>query len=259
MLSKAIPNRIAFFFGALQYSGRMTRRLAWLLTLLVCATAAQAAPAAPPCLCTAADGVPAKLPNDEHGVPLTFKRCHHWVDRSGEYQLWLLASDDRVIDDYHLSRSLAAQLFQKQPDGTLAPRWLIRDRVAQFEAGAWFSQHLTEFPDLDGQGVLTPILVLRFVPEQDNQTEEPVKSGPFEGRLKLVFFHDGTKVAVRAVTGELDDERHTTATDSYFTLPPSWRQHVEGLLRRWHDEQAFVSDDSRPAFVPKRERDPRVR
>lgn len=260
MLSKAIPNRIAFFFGALQYSGWMTRRLACLLALLVCATAAQATPVAPPRLCTAADGAPAKLPNDEHGVPLKSRRCHHWVDRSGEYQLWLLGSDDQVVDDYHLSRSLAAQLFRKQPDGTLVPLWTIRDKAGQYEAGAWFSQHLTEFPDLEGNGVLTPILVVRFVPEQDDpHAEDPVKSGPFQGRLKLILFHDGTKVAVRAVTGELDDERHTTATDSYFALPLAWRRHVQGLLRQWHGERVFVSDDGSPEFVPKRERDPRDR
>ncbi len=259
MLSKAIPNRIAFFFGALQYSGRMTRRLASLLALLVCATAARAAPIAPPRACAAADGVPTRLPNDEHGATMKLARCHHWVDRSGEYQLWLLASDDQVIGEYHLSRSLVAQLFRKQPDGTLAPRWIIRDRVAEFEAGAWFSQHLTEFPDLDGNGVLTPILVLRFVPEKDSpDPDDPVAAGPFEGRLKLVFFHDGTKVAVRAVTGGLDDERHTTATDSYFALPASWRRHVQGRLRAWMKDEVFVSDDGNH-FVPKRERDPRGR
>ncbi len=258
MLSKAIPNRIAFFFGALQYSGRMIRRLASVAALVVCATAAQAAGISPPRACTAADGVPSKLPNDEHGVPLKLSRCHHWVDRSGEYQLWLMASEDRVVDEYHLSRSLAAQLFRKLPDGTLAPQWVIRDRVAEGESGAWFSQHLTEFPDLDGNGVLTPVLVLRFVPEKDSDSGEPVAAGPYEGRLKLIFFHDGTKVAVRAVTGGLDDERHTTATDSYFTLPASWRRHVEGRLRAWMHDEVFVSDDGNK-FVPKRERDPRQR
>lgn len=259
MLSKAIPNRIAFFFGALQYSRRMIRRLVSVFALVVCATAAQAAGISPPRACTAADGVPSRLPNDEHGVALRLSRCHHWVDRSGEYQLWLMASEPRVVDQYPLSKSLAAQLFRKLPDGTLAPQWVIRDRVAEFEDGAWFSQHLTEFPDLDGNGVLTPILVLRFVPEKDSpDPDNPVAAGPFEGRLKLVFFHDGTKVAVRAVTGELDDERHTTATDSYFTLPAAWRKHVEGRLRSWMKDEVFVSDDGNH-FVPKRERDPRVR
>ena len=239
----------------------MIRRHASLLALLVgvCATAAQAAPVAPPRACTAADGVPRKLPNDEHGAPLKLSRCHHWVDRSGEYQLWPMASEDRTVDGYHLSKSLAAQLYRKQPDGTLAPQWVLHDRVDAFEDGAWFSQHLTEFPDLDGQGVLTPILVLRFVPQKDPpDPNDPVAAGPFEGRLKLILFHDGTKVAVRAVTGELDDERRTTATDSYFTLPSAWRRHVEGRLRTWMHDQVFVSDDGN-AFVPRRERDPRPR
>ena len=259
MLSKAIPNRIAFFFGALQYSRRMRPLLA-AIALACCATLAQAMPTEAPRACKPSDGKPAKLANDEHGNPMKLAQCKHWIDRSGEYELWELASDDQVVDEYHLSRSLAAQVFRKQPDGTLAQQWVIRDRVDPYEAGAWFSQHLTEFPDLDGQGVLTPILVLRFVPEEDPPSaEKPFRSGPFEGRLKLVFFHDGTKVAVRAVTGELDDERHTTATDSYFALPPAWRHHVEGLLRRWHADQVFVSDDASPAFVPKRERDPKVR
>ncbi len=257
MLSKAIPNRIAFFFGALHYSGRMCLRLAAVATLACCATLALADPAEAPRACRSADGAPARLANDEHGTPMKLARCEHWVDRSGEYQLWLLGSDDRVVGDYHLSRSLAAQLFRRQPGGTLAQQWIIRDRVDDGEAGAWFSQHLTEFPDLDGNGVRVPVLVLRFV--LDKGKDDEVDTNPFEGRLKLILFRGGRKVAVRAVTGELDDERHTTATDSYFALPAAWRRHVQGRLRAWADDDVFKSDDGNPAFVPRRERDPRLR
>lgn len=257
MLSKAIPQRIAFFFAALHYSGRMNRFLACLAVAAGCATAAQAAPAERPRACTALDGAPGRLANDEHGNAMKLARCQHWVDGSGEYELWELGSDDRIVGEYHLSRSLAAQLFRRQPDGTLAQQWVVRDRVDDGEAGAWFSQHLGGFPDLDGNGVLVPLLVLRFV--EDDGKDDQVNTDPYAGRLKLILFRDGVKVAIRAVTGGLDDERHTTATDSYFTLPAPWRRHVEGRLRAWAHDQLFMSDDSTPAYVPRRERDPKVR
>jgi hypothetical protein len=238
----------------------MTRRWFCLLMLAVCATLAQAAPVEPPRACRSADGVPQRLTGDEHGQPLKLSRCQHWVDRSGSYQLWLLASDDRVVGDHHLSRRLAAQLFRRQPDGTLAPQWAIHDRIADGEAGAWFSQRLTEFPDLDGNGVLTPVLVLRFVPLTDAaDPDDPVADHPYAGRLKVILFREGTKVAVRAVTGDLDDERTTTATDSYFALPPAWRQHVQGRLRAWAHDRLFMSDDRGGSFVPKHERDAALR
>ena len=221
-----------------------------LLPLLVCcATLAHAAPKA----CTTGDPTPSRLARDEHGDALKIARCLRWTDRTGDYQLYLLASEDRRDGDYTLSKSLAAQLFRKQPDGTLAARWVIHDRIEEGEAGAWFSKNLSEFPSLDGDGVVTPLLVLRFVGYGQGDPSRPVDYDAYAGRLKLILFHGDTKVAVRAVTGGLDDERHTTASDSFFELPRPQQRYLQNKLRNLARDELFVADDV-DDYRPKREK-----
>ena len=224
------------------------------LALACCATAGRAGADSAPRACVAADPAPARLAVDEQGAAMKVARCVHYADRGGEYQLYLLDTEDRRDGDDTMSGSLAAQLFKRQPDGTLVQRWVLHDRIGEGEAGAWFSRRLTEFPDLDGDGTITPVLVLRFVPFEDGDPHRAVDAGPFAGRLKIILFRGDTKVAIRAVTGSLDDERHTTATDSFFALPKAQQRHVQRKLREWTELQVFVSDDNHGTFMPRREK-----
>jgi hypothetical protein len=232
----------------------MIRRLI-ALTLACCATAGQAADDRAPRACSAADPTPARLAADEHGAAMKIARCVHYADRGGEYQLYLLDTEDRRDGDDTMSSSLAAQLFKRQPDGTLVQRWVLHDRIGEGEAGAWFSKRLTEFRDLDGDGSITPVLVLRFVPFENGDPDRAVDAAPFAGRLKIILFRGDTKVAIRAVTGSLDDERHTTATDSFFALPQAQQRYVQRKLREWTEQQVFVSDDNHGTFMPRHERE----
>ncbi|MEP6506557.1 MAG: hypothetical protein ABJD97_24695, partial [Betaproteobacteria bacterium] len=166
-------------------------RLSPALLLLCCATLCHAAHAHPVRPCTDADPSPAKLAHDEHGGPLKVDKCWHYADRTGDYQLYLLASANRQDGDFTLSKSLAAQLFRKQPDCTLVSRWVLHDRIEEGEAGAWFSKKLTEFAELDGDGTVTPILVIRFVPLVRDEADAPVDYGAYAGRLKFILFRGG--------------------------------------------------------------------
>ncbi len=220
--------------------------------LLACATLAHAADSRAVHPCAASDTLPARHALDEHGGPLKVDTCYAWTDPSGDYRLYWLHSADRQDGEYTLSKSLAAQLFRKQPDGTLASQWVIRDKIGEGEAGAWFSRHLSEFPDLDGNGVVTPILVIRFVPAGDGPGE-PVDYGAYAGRLKILMFRGDTKIAIRAVTGGLDDERHTTASDSFFELPRRQQRYLQRKMRGLTKDELFVFDDARD-FMPRRDK-----
>jgi hypothetical protein len=59
---------------------------------------------------------------------------------------------------------------------------------------------------------------------------------------------------VVAVTGTLDDERHTTANAKYFTPPEPTRRHVERLLRAWNRDRVFLSADNGGTFVLRRQK-----
>ena len=113
--------------------------------------------------------------------------------------------------------------------------------------------------DLDRDGRLTPVLVLRFLPWDGDGADRVIDGGPFAGRLEIVLFRGGERVAIRAVTGMLDDERRTTATDSFFALPAAQQRWQEQLPRDWTQRQVFISDDNGGRFAPHRGRPPRPR
>ena len=224
-----------------------------LALLLFCfATLCRAADPAAASPCTAVDVAPARLARDEHGGTMKIDRCYRYADRTGDFRLYLLATFDRQDVDDTLSSSLAAQLFRKQPDGTLVQQWVIHDRIEPGEAGARFSKTLIEFRDLDGDGTLTPILVLRFVPFERGG-DGPVDDTAFSGRLKFILFRGGAKVAIRAVTGMLDDERHTTASDSFFELPRQQQLWLQKKMRTLSHEGLFTFDDVGD-YRPRREK-----
>lgn len=228
----------------------MLRRAAVALLLCCFATPGQAAARD----CIPADGPPPPLAGDERGVALKILRCVRGADAVGAWQLYLLGDCARRDGDVVLSTRLAAQMFTRQADGTLAQRWLLRDRIAPDEAGAWFSRKLSEFDGLDADGRAAPLLVLRFVAWKDEDATRGVDEGDDAGRLKIVLPGGEPPATVMAVTGTLDDERHTTANDTYFTLPEPTRRHVERLLRAWNRDQVFLSADNGGTFVPRRQK-----
>jgi hypothetical protein len=221
------------------------------LLLVCCASVAHAGARE----CAPADRAPAQLATTDHGVALKVQRCLRYGDRAGDWQLYLLGSEERHDEEFVLSSRLVAQLFRRLPDGTLAPQWVLREHIADGEAGAWFSRKLSEFRDLDGSGNVTPMLVLRFVPWR--HAEQPADGANEDydaGRLKIVLLQAGVASTVEAITGVLDDERRTTATATYFALPEPTRRHVQQLLHDWNRDQVFLSDDHGGRFVPRQEK-----
>ena len=109
----------------------MLRRAAVALLLCCFATPGQATARD----CIPADGPPPPLAGDERGVALKILRCVRGADAVGAWQLYLLGDSARRDGDVVLSTRLAAQMFTRQADGTLAQRWLLRDRIARDEAG----------------------------------------------------------------------------------------------------------------------------
>ncbi len=226
------------------------RRHILALLLTCCATLAQGAARE----CTQADGAPPRPVPDEHGDALRIERCLRGTDQAGDWQLYLLGSDDRRDGDHVMSTRLAARMFRRQPDGTLVQRWVLHDRIAPGEAGAWFSRKLSEFRDLDAGGEVAPLLVLRFVSWRGEDAKGGVDEGYDAGRLKVVLPGGDPPATVVAITGTLDDERRTTANEAYFALPEASRRHVQQLLRQWNRDQVFLSADNGGGFVPRHEK-----
>jgi len=184
------------------------------------------------------------------GVELPVFKRYCYIDRSGSYALLLFEKQDRPFPDEMLSSAIQATLFKVGSDGALTRQWSIRDFAGKADAGINFRSKLVEFADLDADGLIEPILVYRFFAPDDGSG---FSSSDFSGGIKIITFHQGRKVAIHAITGQLDGERRTTANANFFALPKPARQYLVKKMAGMYSARQFGFDNSY-GFMPQEER-----
>lgn len=170
-----------------------------------------------------------------------------YADESGSYVLYLLVDKSKAARARPLPRALQVQLF-KLTGGALSQQAVARDAAAAGETGVEFLPELIEMGDIDGDGTIDPVIVYRFYRSDDDSDG----SDDFSGRIKLITFYKGEKVAIRAVTGMLDDARSTTASPNFFILPKKAQGHLVAKMKRMYENRQFGFDNSY-GFKPRRE------
>lgn len=81
-------------------------------------------------------------------------------------------------------------------------------------------------------------------------------SDGFSGRIEIITFYEGQKVAIRAVTGMLDDSRSTTASQNFFELPKRAQGYLVEKMKRMYDNHQFGFDFVRLQAAPIEQKDP---
>lgn len=176
-----------------------------------------------------------------------FKR-YCYTDKSGSYALVLAEKQDLPFTKETLSSTIQATLFKVGSDGALTRQWSIRDFAGKDDAGINFRSKLSEFADIDADGLIDPILVYRFfAPIGGNSFD----SDDFSGAIKIVAFHQGRKVVIHAITGDLDGDRSTSANAEFFALPKAVREHLVKKMARMYEAGQFGFDNGND-FVPKK-------
>jgi hypothetical protein len=178
-----------------------------------------------------------------------FKR-YCYTDAAGSHALLLGEKQDLPFAEELLSSTIRASLYKVEPDNTLVQEWSIRDFAGKDEAGVNFRSKLIELADIDGDGLVDPVLVYRFFNQKD---AEHIDDDDFVGRIKLVTFHKGNKATIHAVTGHFDGERKTTANSTYFALPKPVQQHLVKKMTAMDAAGQFGFDNSY-GYEPRKER-----
>lgn len=185
------------------------------------------------------------LKNSKILFPVFKHYCYN--DQSGNYVLYLTEKQDKTYATEKLSSAVEAHLFKIANDKSLSNVISIRDKAENGEAGMEFWSKLTEISDIDNDGTVEPILVYRFY----NKNEAKIDRDAFSGRIKIIMFYKGSKVVIRAITGNLDGERQTTATENFFTLPASVQKYLVKKMTGMYKDNQYGFDNSYQ-FVPRK-------
>ena len=184
------------------------------------------------------------------GFELPVFRRYCYSDKAGSHVLLLGEKQDLPFSEERLSSTIQAALYKVGADGgSLTPEWSIRDFAGKEEAGLNFRSKLIELADIDGDGLVDPVLVYRFF-EPDGA--DRIVNDDFVGRIKIVAFHQGRKATIHAITGNLDGDRKTTANANYFALPKPVQQHLVKKMAAMYSAGQFGFDNSY-GFVPRKE------
>lgn len=198
---------------------------------------------------TCTDALPPSADNLKNlGMQLPLTKHFCYSDHGGNYVLYLTEKQDKVFAANKLSSAIEAHLFQVQNDKSLTKVLSIRDKAGNNEAGLEFWSKLTEIIDIDKDGSIDPILVYRFYNAGD---DGKVNYDAFAGRIKIILFYKGEKVVIRAITGDLDGERLTTATENFFSLPASVQKHLVKKMIGMYKDNLYGFDNSYKYFPQK--------
>lgn len=181
------------------------------------------------------------------GISLPVFKHYCYSDQSGSYVLYLTEKQDVKRGEEKLASAIEAHLLKLEADKTLSNVASIRDKANAEEAGMEFWSKLTEISDIDNDGNIEPILVYRFY----NKDETKIDRDAFSGRIKIIMLYKGSKVVIRAITGNLDGERQTTATENFFTLPASVQKHLVKKMTGMYRDNLYGFDNSYQ-FVPRK-------
>jgi len=219
------------------------------LALLATWSHAQQAPAAKNECPAGAPFLSAEALQKAGGLELPVFKRYCYTDKSGSYALLLSEKQDLPFSREKLSSVIQASLYKVEGGNALARQWSIRDFAGKDEGGVNFRSQLIELTDIDGDGLVDPVLVYRFFVLEG---ADSISTGDFTGRIKIVTFHQGRKATIHAITGDLDGDRKTTANGNYFALPKSVRQHLVKKMSAMYSARQFGFDNSYD-FAPRKE------
>ena len=103
--------------------------------------------------------------------------------------------------------------------------FIVNEKDATSEKSIWFWTRYLRLDDVDKNGIIDPVVVYGTAD----------KNGIGDGRLKLLYYINGKKYAIRHVNSSMDWGRNTQVDQSYYALPLVFKTYMETLMHYIYD------------------------
>lgn len=163
-------------------------------------------------------------------------RAYTYKDKSGTYYVALTESGDSVNTAKDtVNNTIKAFSFKADKSVTLK-KWEINDfkmpslKGIEKESSIWFWTKYCEFNDIDGDGLVEPIIVYGTFGI----------NGYDDGRAKILIYYKGQKIAIRHQNSTLDLDRKTQIDLTFYTLPIKIQSHIKELMEKMVEKKHAI-------------------
>ena len=138
-------------------------------------------------------------------------RVYKYTDKADILYCVLTESQDKINAGKDTLNSQIKAIQVKSENDQFIKLWEINDQLIKDkeEKSIWFWTKYADFKDADADGLADPIIVYGTT----------ALSGYDDGRIKIIIYHKGQKIAIRHQNGVLDFERETSVDKAFYALP----------------------------------------
>ncbi|WP_343688634.1 hypothetical protein [Chitinophaga sp.] len=161
------------------------------------------------------------------GLKYPIRLVYSFSDNNGNYYLPLCESEEGLVDGDSLHYRIQA-VNLKYENGQFVKQWELNDFVLneQDEGSIWFYTKYVKIDDIDGDGLADPMIIYGSTG----------MNGRSDGRLKILLYYKGKKVAIRHQNSEFDGARVTAVDKDFYELPEKVQRFVKGVMKRMADD-----------------------
>lgn len=165
------------------------------------------------------------------GFKSRIRLVYNFTDKNGTYYLPICESFDGVGEDDTTHYKIKA-INLKYEGGQFVKQWELNDYIltAQMEESIWFYTKYVTIKDLDGDGETDPLIIYGSTGQ----------NGKSDGRLKILMYYKGKKVAIRHQNSEFDGSRTTEVDKEFYELPEKVQSFVKGMMKRLADDGQVI-------------------
>ncbi|MEZ4936723.1 MAG: hypothetical protein R2799_03930 [Crocinitomicaceae bacterium] len=156
------------------------------------------------------------------GISYPIFRVYEYSDSEGKHHLVLA---EQVNNKASKEPSAVQGTHFLIKDGNATKVWSVsdakmNDNGVSAEVGLWFWTKYFDIKDIDGDGLVDPILIYG----------SKGMNGYDDGRVNIIVFHKNKKYSIHHQNSTMDGERNTKVDAAYYNLPSSIQSHVKKVM-----------------------------
>lgn len=150
-------------------------------------------------------------------------KAFKYQDKSGNYYCILTENNSSINSKNDTFSDKIRAITILEIKGNFNKLWEINDFILKnnnLEYNIWFWTKYMDFKDIDGDDLIDPIIFYGTLGKNEFD----------DGRLKIIIYFKGRKIALRHQNGVLDFEREIQVDKAFYDLPEKMQADIKSKM-----------------------------